>query len=102
MILTFALSFFVFGLPLYFVAARRVLPLDVRAYAVQHAPAALASVALLLTVYLVRAWAGELGLPLVEMAVTASSAVVVYVLVLTGLDRRIMADLRRVLLGGAA
>lgn len=102
MVLVFAISYFVFGLPLYLIASKRVLPLSVRSYSLQYSPAVLATAALLLTVFFVRSWVANVGAPLLEMAVTGCSAVTMYVLVLMGLDRRIMVDLRRVLLSGAA
>lgn len=101
MVLVFTMSFFVFGLPLYFVAAKRVLQLSVRAYMRQLEPVALATAGLLFTVYLSGIWMTRVQSPLIWVAVTASVATAVYVLLIAGLDKKVMMDLKNVLLGRA-
>jgi O-antigen/teichoic acid export membrane protein len=102
MVLVFSAAYYVFMLPLHFAAAKRVLPLRIKLYLTQQVPVVVATVALIVTVYLAHStvsiaishhWAGIL---------TASLGTVVYLAALAIMDRKILLDLRQILFGVTA
>lgn len=102
MVLVFSAWYYVFMLPLYFAAAKRVLPLRLQPYMTQLVPIVVATVVLIVTVYLARStvsvamphhWVGIL---------TAFLGAAVYLVALAIMDRKILLDLRQILFGFAA
>lgn len=102
LVLTFTVSFYVLTLPLYYLAAKQVIPLRLAAYTLQQMPVLLATAALMLTVHCVQSWVTILSSRPWGVILTMFAAGMVYLLMLSVMDRKIIVDLRRILLGTAA
>ncbi len=99
LVLAYTASFYILALPLYYVTATRVIPLHLISYAGQQVPAMLATAVMMIAMITMREWLMPFVHKSLEIVAAVIVAIMMYLASLIVLDRRILADLRRVLFG---